>query len=484
MPRISLADPSAPITADAVVVAVRTDGGGPRLVAGGEIVDKALNGTLAGALRAAGATGKPDEVLAVPTLGLADFGVVIATGVGADPDAEALRRGIGAALRHVAESPARARSVHVAVDGDVGALAEGAALGAYTFTAYKSEHRPPALRTVTVRAANDGRDALKRAAAISDAIGFVRDLVNTPPNDLYPATFAQRVEERATAAKLRVEVLDEKALRRAGFGGILGVGAGSARPPRLVRITHRPAKPRARVALVGKGITFDSGGLNIKTSNMGWMKSDMGGGAAVVAATVALAALRVPVEVTATVPMAENMPSGSAYRPSDVLDMYGGRRVEVSDTDAEGRLILADGISRAAEDDPDYLIEASTLTGAQTIALGNRVIGAMGEPDWRDRVTAAGNAVGEAVWAMPIPDEVRPALDSPVADIATLTGEKWGGMLVGGAFLRDFVPDGLPWVHLDIAGPAFNNGDPHGYTPKGATGAGVRTIVAAVERLA
>ena len=239
-----------------------------------------------------------------------------------------------------------------------------------------------------------------------------------------------------------------------------------------MRIVHRPSKPVAKVALIGKGITFDSGGLNIKTANMGWMKSDMAGAAAVVGATLACAALKLPVEVTATVPMAENMPSGTAYRPSDVIVMRGGRTVEVSDTDAEGRLILADAIVRACEDDPDYLIEASTLTGGQLVALGTRVIGAMGEPDWRDRVAAAGNSVGEAVWAMPIPDELRPALDSPIADIATLTGERWGGMLVGGAFLGDFVPDGVPWVHLDIAGPAFNQGERVGLHAQGRDGRG------------
>ena len=164
--------------------------------------------------------------------------------------------------------------------------------------------------------------------------------------------------------------------------------------------------------------------------------------------------------------------------------MRSGRTVEIDNTDAEGRLVLADGIARAAEDDPDYLIELSTLTGAQMVALGTRVIGAMGEPQWRDRVTAAGNAAGEAVWAMPMPDELRAGLDSPVADLRNVTGERWGGMLVGAAFLADFVPDGLPWVHLDIAGPAFNLGGAHGYTPKGATGAGVRTVLATLAELA
>lgn len=482
MPKISVLAPSAAITADAVVVGVVQTSSGPQLAPGAGPIDDALGGTLAGALTAAAATGKPDEVLKFPTLGLAKFPLVVATGVGSSPDDEAIRRGVGAALRELSGK----RSVHIAVDAPAGVLAEGAALGAYVFAEYKSAREANPVRTITV-AADDSKQAkaeLKRAAAITDAIAFVRDLVNTPPNDLYPASFAARAEERASAAGLAVEVLDERALKRGKFGAILAVGSGSSRPPRLVRITHRPRKPVAKLALVGKGITFDSGGLNIKTSNMGWMKSDMGGAAAVIGATLACAALRLPVEVTATVPMAENMPGGGAYRPSDVLTMRGGRTVEVADTDAEGRLVLADAIVRAAEDSPDYLIEASTLTGGQLIALGTRVIGAMGDDAWRDRVAAAGTAVGEAVWPMPIPDELRPALDSSVADITTLTGDRWGSMLVGGAFLGDFVPDGLPWVHLDIAGPAFNQGDPWGYTPTGGTGAAVRTIVAAAAALA
>jgi leucyl aminopeptidase len=190
------------------------------------------------------------------------------------------------------------------------------------------------------------------------------------------------------------------------------------------------------------------------------------------------------VSVTVTVPMAENMPSGSSYRPSDILTMRDGSTVEVGDTDAEGRLVLADAINRAAEDEPDYLIEASTLTGAQLMALGPRVIGAMGDPDWRDAVVAAANDAGEAAWAMPLPDELRSGLDSPVADMVNVPGERFAGMLVGGRFIGEFVPDGLPWVHLDIAGPAFNNGGARDYTPKGGTGAGVRTIIASVARLA
>jgi leucyl aminopeptidase len=481
MPSVSVTSPSAAIRADAVVVGVRSTADGPRLTAGAEPVDEALGGRLEAALRTLGAKGRADEVVKVATLGLADFPLVVGAGVGADPaSAEAARRAAGAAVRALTGQ----RRVHFAMDAPAGALAEGALLGAYEFTAYKSSAAKQALRTLTIAAAPSARAEVRRAGIVADAVGLTRDLVNTPPNDLYPETFAARAAELATERGLTVEVLDEKALKRGRYGGILGVGQGSARPPRLVRISYRPARPRAHVALVGKGITYDSGGLNLKTANLTWMKSDMGGAAAVISSVLAIAALKLPVSVTVTVPMAENMPSATSYRPSDILTMRDGSTLEVGDTDAEGRIVLADAINRAAEDDPDYLIEASTLTGAQLVALGPRVIGAMGDPQWRDEVVAAGNAVGESAWAMPLPDELRTALDSPVADLVNVPGERFGGMLVAGRFLGEFVPEGLPWVHLDIAGPAFNNGSARDYTPKGGTGAGVRTIIAAVEKLA
>jgi leucyl aminopeptidase len=483
MPAVSLVDPSAPIRADAVVVGVVSSPDGPRLAPGAKPVDAALGGRLSAALKAAGASGKPDEVTKIPTLGLAPFGLVVATGLGPDArQTEQVRRGLGAALRALTGK----KHVHIAVDAPVDAVAEGALLGTYAFTTYKSSATKPALRKITVGAtsAPGATAALRRAKVVAEAVFAARDFVNTPPNDLYPESFAARASDHAATQKLTVEVLDPRALARGKFGGILAVGSGSTRLPRLVRITYKPTNPKARIALVGKGITFDSGGLNLKTANMAAMTSDMSGAAAVVAAVVAIAALKLPVEVTATVPMAENLPSGSAYRPSDVLTMRNGQTVEVSDTDAEGRLVLADGIARALEDDPDYLIEASTLTGAQVVALGTRVIGAMGEAGLRDRVVAAGNAAGELVWAMPLPDEMRSGLDSPIADISSLASEKGGGMLVAGLFLADFMPDGQAWVHLDIAGPAWNSGGARDYTPKGATGAAVRTIIAAAQDLA
>jgi leucyl aminopeptidase len=340
--------------------------------------------------------------------------------------------------------------------------------------------------TVTVPNSKDAvtRAGIRQASVVAEAVSLTRDLVNAPPNDLFPETFAARAAEVGSAAGLAVEVLDPRALRRGGYGGILAVGSGSIRSPRLVRLVYRPARSRHRIALVGKGITFDSGGLNLKTgSSMSTMKSDMGGAAACVAAIAAIARLRIPAEVIATVPMAENMPSGSAYRPSDVVTLRGGRKIEIANTDAEGRVILADGIVRAGEDDPNALIEVSTLTGGQLVALGTRVIGAMGEPGLRDLVVSAGNSAGEALWAMPLPGELRAGLDSPVADLSTLTGDAFASMLVGGVFLGEFVPSDLPWVHLDIAGPSFNSRDPYGYTPKGGTGAAVRTIIASVNAL-
>lgn len=244
-------------------------------------------------------------------------------------------------------------------------------------------------------------------------------------------------------------------------------------------------KARKKVALVGKGITFDSGGISLKpAANMDHMTSDMSGAAAVLASVVLAAKLKYPLEVTAHIPLAENLPSATSYRPGDVLTMYGGKTVEVLNTDAEGRLVLADAIVRAAEENPDYLIETATLTGAQVVALGNRISGVMGSDEFRDRVAGIMQATGEGGWAMPLPDELRGDLDSRLADIANVTGQRWAGMLVAGVFLREFVPADLPWAHLDVAGPAFNSGGPWGYTGKGGTGVPVRTIAAVLADIA
>ncbi len=234
------------------------------------------------------------------------------------------------------------------------------------------------------------------------------------------------------------------------------------------------------MALVGKGITFDSGGISIKgAQHMADMKSDMAGAAAVVATMLAVAATKPKVNVVGYVPMAENMPSGSAYRPGDVVTMYGGKSVEVLNTDAEGRLVMADGLVAAVEEHPDVVLDIATLTGAQVVALGNRVSAVMGTDDARGEVVAAAETAGEQFWPMPLPEELLGGLKSKVADLANI-GERAGGMLTAGVFLREFVGS-TPWGHLDVAGPAFNEKSAHGYTPVGGTGVGVRTLLALLE---
>ncbi len=328
---------------------------------------------------------------------------------------------------------------------------------------------------------------------LAEAVAGTKDLVNCPPLDLYPARFAELAQALGKEHGVSVKVLDEAALRKGGYGGLVGVGQGSSRGPRLVKVSYKPsgrARDRKHLALVGKGITFDSGGLSIKpAAGMETMKLDMAGAAAVLHTVVAASRLGLPVAVTGWLCLAENMPSGTAQRPSDVITIYGGRTVEVLNTDAEGRLVLADGIVAACEEDPDVLVDVATLTGAQMVALGNRVSAVMAnDDDLRAQITSAADDSGEQFWPMPLPSELRPSMDSAVADIANI-GDRFGGMLVAGLFLSEFVgtrADGstVPWAHLDIAGPAFNSGGAHGYTGKGGTGVAVRTLLTLAERLA
>jgi leucyl aminopeptidase len=252
-------------------------------------------------------------------------------------------------------------------------------------------------------------------------------------------------------------------------------------------MTYKPSRPVAHIALVGKGITFDSGGLSIKPSNaMVTMKCDMSGAAAVAAATFAIAELGLPVRVTAYACLAENMPSGHATRPGDILTMYGGKTVEVLNTDAEGRLVLADGITTANAENPDVIVDVATLTGACVVALGSKMSGVFSNDEaLHEEIVRVAESAGELMWPLPIPEEMYDKVrTTKIADLSQHNPEAWGGALYAAAFLREFVGDGVAWAHLDIAGPAFNEGDATGYTPKGGTGAGVRTIIAAAERLA
>jgi len=447
-------------------------------------------------LRALGATGGAEQLnrLVVGSLPVAS---VLTVGLGARRDewpADTIRRAAGVAARSLDRVGAVVTTLSAL---DLAATVEGLLLGAYRFSEFRSDKtapKEPGLRKITMLTADTKahtKAEAQRAAAVATAVATARDLVNTPPSHLFPAEFASRARALGEAAGLEVEILDQKALARGGYGGVIGVGKGSSRPPRLVRLIHRGSRlagnPNAAktVALIGKGITFDTGGISIKPAqNMHHMTSDMGGAAAVIATVVLAAQQELPIDVIATVPMAENMPSATAQRPGDVLTQYGGTTVEVLNTDAEGRLILADAIARAGEDGPDYLIETSTLTGAQTVALGARTPGVMGSDEFRDRVAAISQSVGENAWPMPLPEELRDDLKSTVADLANVSGSRQAGMLVAGTFLREFVADGVQWAHIDVAGPAYNTGGAWGYTGKGGTGVPTRTMFAVLEDIA
>jgi leucyl aminopeptidase len=501
--------------ADAVVIGVAAGDDGPVPLGGTADLDRALGGRLASVLADLGATGKDGDVVRFATLGAVPAPTVVAVGLGrAEPgtpiDGEALRRAAGTATRALAGVPRLATTLALAgtdpAAGSAGAagspgaealraVAEGSLLGAYAFDAYRTSsaagRKPPVGEVVLLVGAGDepaARAALGRAAVVVDAVSLVRDLVNTPPGHLPPARLAEIAAEHASKTGVSVEVLDERALAGGGFGGIAGVGQGSSNPPRLVRLDWRGAGdgPPA-LALVGKGVTFDSGGLSLKpAAPMEWMKSDMAGAASVLAAVVAAARAELSVNITAWMPCAENMPSGSAIRPSDVLTLRNGLRVEVLNTDAEGRLLLGDALARAAEDDPTMIVDVATLTGAQIVALGTRTGGLMGDDEAVGAVQRAAGRAGETIWPMPMPPDLRKGLDSAIADLANVAsgGNRDGGMLVGAHFLRSFVPDGTPWAHLDIAGPSWNGGEPYGYVPKGGTGFVVRTLFQLAENLA
>ncbi|WP_067459117.1 leucyl aminopeptidase [Nocardia alba] len=476
---------------DVLVIGLTSSENGPAIVPAdlfGDVLTAEVRAELLDALGAVGAKGKPEELTRVPApAALADVTSVLAVGLGAADkiDAEQVRRSAGVAGRALSGT----ELVATTLSGiDLGAAAEGFYLGAYTFSTFKSKSAPKPDERPVVRlellVPEPEFDALEllRAQLVAEAIATARDFVNTPPSALYPAEFAERARLLAEAAGLEVEVLDENALAAGGYGGIVGVGQGSSRPPRLIRISY--AGGAKKIALVGKGVTFDTGGISIKpAANMENMTSDMAGAAAVIATVLLAARLGLPVTVTATVPMAENMPSATAQRPGDVLTQYGGTTVEVINTDAEGRLILADAIVRAVEDEPDYLIDVATLTGAQMVALGTRTPGVMGTEEFRDRVAAISRSVGENGWAMPLPAELRADLNSKVADLANVAPHRWGGMLSAALFLKDFVPEGVQWAHLDVAGPAYNTGGPFGYIGKGGTGVPVRTLITVIEEI-
>jgi len=496
----------ATLRADALVIGITKSAKGPVLAAGAETVAQAFDGKLAAVLETLGATGGEGEVTKLPAPSGFKAPVVLAVGLGDPPakgdgfDGETLRRAAGAAARALAGARKGVFALPVEDASDAAAVAEGALLGAYAFNTYragngdgdggtKNDDRSTPLAEVTLLGGKP-RDkaykaAVERATALASEVNRARDLINMPSNDLTPKSFAAAAQAAGKEHGVKVEIMDEKALAKGGYGGILGVGQGSDAPPRLVKLSYTHAKAKKTLALVGKGITYDSGGISLKPAGHNeTMKCDMSGAAAVFAAVVAAARLGLAVNITGWLALAENMPSGSATRPGDVLRMYSGKTVEVLNTDAEGRLVLADALTRASEDKPDAIVDVATLTGAMVLALGNRTFGIMSNDEaFRTELHEIAAETGEQSWPMPLPPELRKGMDSSIADIANM-GERMGGGLVAGLFLQEFLGEGITWAHLDIAGPAFHEGAPYGYTPKGGTGSAVRTLVRLAERTA
>jgi leucyl aminopeptidase len=469
----------------AVPVTARKSGA-PQVGAGAEALD-ALGVDARAALRAEKATGKAGEVVAVPVR-RDGVDVVLLAGVGDGSEVE-LRKASAALVRRAAGSKSLATTLSVGRDGStVRAIAEALGLASYRFAAPKAGKPTPLKRAkLIVEDPADVKRDLARAAAVAKAVHRARDLSNTPSLLKSPQWLAGQARELAEAAGVTVRVREVRELEAEGFGGVLAVGQGSARPPCFVEMTWAPPGADQHVVLVGQGITFDSGGLSLKPADsMAGMKTDMAGGAAVIATMAALADLDITVKVTGLVPMAENMPGAGSIRPGDVVRHYGGRTDEVLNTDAEGRVVLADALAYAvATLSPDVIVDIATLTGAASLGLGRRH-GALyaTSPSLRDALLAASAAGGERLWPMPLEEDYRDALESDVADLRNIGNPDLqynGGSIVAALFLREFA-GGVDWAHLDIAGPGRADADEDEVT-KGATGFGVRTFLRWLESL-
>lgn len=471
MPTVTAAT-SVPRTATAV----------DRPVASDEI--EQLAGPLKRAAELQGFEGKPGQTLVVPAAGNGPIEVLVGIGARDTVSAGSLRTAAAA----YAKAVGRHASVATTLAGElpeadrsaaVAAVVEGVRLATYRYRAYKAAEGGRELEKVAVVVPGRGGKALvDRASAVVDAVELARDLANEPGGSLTPEAFARRATEVGAAGGLKVTVWDERKIAREKLGGLMAVNQGSTHPARLVRLQYTPARRSdTRVALVGKGITFDSGGLSLKTgAGMMTMKVDMSGGAAVLAAMSVLGTLGVGVNVDGWIPLTDNMTGGNAQRPGDVFRARNGKTVEVLNTDAEGRLVLADALSLAAETKPDAIIDIATLTGAASVALGGSYAAVLATDDaLADALLAASGRTGEPLWRLPLPEEYRSQLDSPVADLKNIGSGAYGGALVAGLFLKEFAGDGA-WAHIDVGMAAFTETD-KGITPKGATGYGVRLLV-------
>jgi leucyl aminopeptidase len=430
-----------------------------------EAVDAAL-------LNAAGFEGKAGQALTVPH---AQARALLLVGLGDEAGFDRVRAASGNAVRAARTPRLISQLARIGVEGATRAVAEGSVLGGYQFRAYKTNDEKPRVEIVEV--VDGDPTELDASMIMADATNLARTWVNTPAMDMSPVVFSTEIAGRAEVAGLDVEVWDQDRISEEKLGALLGVAAGSDREPRLVTVRYRPDGASRHLALVGKGITFDSGGLSLKpAASMEEMKVDMSGAAAVVAATLAIAELGLPVNVTAITPLTDNAVGGDATRPGDVLRPVEGPTIEVLNTDAEGRLVLADGISLARRLEPDLIVDVATLTGAMRVALGDRIAGFFAsDEDVASRVTEAAARAGESFWEMPLHKEYRKLLDSNIADIKNVTSSRYGGAIAAALFLAEYAKD-TPWAHFDIAGPAVSR-ENAGEQVKGASGVAVRTLV-------
>jgi leucyl aminopeptidase len=470
------------VTCDVLIVSAWKTEDGFHLSPSAGAVDDALDGYLSTHLEDVGFRAKPQESSTITTMGRIAPKSVMVVGLGPKDEVKvsALRRAAGTAARQHKERSVIAVALHEGGPDDaVAAVAEGFLLAPYRFTAFKSD--PRAARTQQILFLGASAENVDRGGVRAEATLLARDLINEPAGSLTPDALARRAREVADVEGLEIEILDEEAIREQGLNGVLEVGKGSDVPPRFIKLRFAPSDPVGRVALVGKGVTFDSGGLSLKDpKNMETMKTDMSGAAAVIATMSALKRLGVRLEVSAFIPAVENMPSGKALKPGDVITHYGGKTSEVLNTDAEGRLILADALALAAGSKPDAIVDVATLTGSIMIALGRDITGLFSNDDAvAQEIEAAFESAGELCWRMPLHAEYRSQLDSEVADF-TNVGTRYGGSIVAALFLKEFVPDDIPWVHLDIAGPARSESDDHS-GPKGGTGVAARSLISWLE---
>ena len=492
MPITRLTDSKNISTDEVLVVGFAQSDNGPELLEAAVALEAATKTEINEAIKLLNFAGKKSEITF-----LTIKSGILCVGLGkiskTQPlEMETLRRAAAVAARSLVGKKSALFALPTQTTVAAQAVAVGVELGAYTFTESKTknEKNNESLKqaNILVQDLFINKASFEEAQIIAESVKNVRNLVNTPPSHMYPETFANYVKKSFKKnSKLTLEVLDEKSLKRQGYGAIIGVGQGSINPPRFIRLAYKSRGAKFHLALVGKGITFDTGGISLKPpASMHTMKCDMAGAATVIEALRAIMNLDLKINVTAYAALAENMPSASAQRPSDVVTTYGGKTIEVLNTDAEGRLVLADALARAQEDKPDLIIDLATLTGAATVALGSRTAGIMSNKDEaRDQVFASAKETGESMWPMQIPEESRTILDSKTADIANVgfTPNPAGGMMVGAAFLNEFVDEKTPWVHIDIAPPAFNEGAPYGYNGFGGTGVGVRTLVHLAQKL-